>query len=115
MLHQRRPGWGGSPCRHPIAVTASTRQDDGRGWRQRLNGKAYEWSTAHGRHGEHQGHKGPPPEDYHVEVFKRLQDALRDCQTWRECRRDFMNALDELAGDICTPGSRLNKLATRKQ
>ncbi|OJT21541.1 hypothetical protein BO221_27405 [Archangium sp. Cb G35] len=60
-----------------------------------------------------QGHKGPHPEDYHVEVFKRLQDALRDCGTRPECRRNFMNALDELAGDICTPGSRLNKLATR--
>lgn len=61
-----------------------------------------------------QGHKGPHPEAYHVEVFMRLQEALMDCQNQRECQRKFMNALDEIAGDICTPGSKLNKLATKK-
>ncbi|HEX5753598.1 MAG TPA: AHH domain-containing protein [Archangium sp.] len=60
-----------------------------------------------------QGHKGPHPEDYHVEVFKRLQAALMDCQDQRECQRKFLNALDEIAGDVCTPGSKLNKLATK--
>ncbi len=60
-----------------------------------------------------QNHKGPHPEDYHAEVFNRLQDALEDCQTQRECRRKLMDALDEIAGELCTPGSRLHKLATK--
>ncbi len=58
-------------------------------------------------------HKGPHPEDYHAEVYKRLQDALEDCQTQAECGRRIMDALDEIAGEICTPGSRLHKLATK--
>ncbi|HYO58275.1 AHH domain-containing protein, partial [Archangium sp.] len=59
-------------------------------------------------------HKGPHPEEYHREIFKRLRDALGTCRTRAECRASLVRALDEIAGDICTPGSRLNKLATRK-
>ncbi|HZH77683.1 MAG TPA: AHH domain-containing protein [Archangium sp.] len=58
-------------------------------------------------------HKGPHPEDYHAAVYKRLQGALEDCQTQAECSRRIMDALDEIAGEICTPGSRLHKLATK--
>jgi A nuclease family of the HNH/ENDO VII superfamily with conserved AHH len=60
------------------------------------------------------GHQGPHPEAYHREVFGRLRDAVATCQTQLECKRKLIEALDELAGDICKPGSKLNKLLTKK-
>nr|WP_043434224.1 AHH domain-containing protein [Cystobacter fuscus] len=60
-------------------------------------------------------HQGPHPEAYHAEIHKRLREALEGCQKRQECRRRLMDTLDEIAGDICTPGSRLNKLATKKR
>lgn len=59
------------------------------------------------------GHKGPHPEAYHVEIYDRLSDATSTCQTQLECKRKLIEALDEIAGDICKPGSRLNKLLTK--
>ena len=59
-------------------------------------------------------HKGPHPEAYHSEVFKRLEEALSGCRPRAECRAKLVRALDEIAGDVCKPGSTLNKLATRK-
>lgn len=59
-------------------------------------------------------HKGPHPKAYHQEVFDRLEDALGGCRPRAECRARLVKALDEIAGDVCTPGSKLNKLATRK-
>ncbi|HYO57574.1 AHH domain-containing protein, partial [Archangium sp.] len=61
-----------------------------------------------------QDHKGPHPEAYHSEIYKRLDEALGTCRTRAECRTKLVRALDELAGEVCTPGSKLNKLATRK-
>lgn len=58
-------------------------------------------------------HKGPHPEEYHSEIFKRLRDALRGCRTQVECRAKLVRALDEIAGEVCKPGSTLNKLVTR--
>jgi len=60
------------------------------------------------------GHKGPHPEQYHQEVYDRLNDAIKLCAGPDECRRQLTNALDEIAGDICRSGSRLNKLVTKK-
>lgn len=59
-------------------------------------------------------HKGPHPEEYHREILKRLDGALGNCRTRAECRARLVRALDEIAGEVCTPGSKLNKLATRK-
>jgi hypothetical protein len=59
-------------------------------------------------------HKGPHPEEYHQELFKRLTEALRACRPSAECRAKLVEALDKIAGEVCTPGSKLNKLATRK-
>ncbi|QRK09904.1 AHH domain-containing protein [Archangium violaceum] len=59
-------------------------------------------------------HKGPHPKEYHQEIFDRLEDALGICRNQAECRDRLVRALDELAGEVCTPGSKLNKLATRK-
>jgi A nuclease family of the HNH/ENDO VII superfamily with conserved AHH len=59
-------------------------------------------------------HKGPHPEAYHQEILRQLKDALGNCRTRAECRAKLVEALDKLAGEVCTPGSKLNKLATRK-
>ncbi|QRK11990.1 AHH domain-containing protein [Archangium violaceum] len=61
------------------------------------------------------GHKGPHPEEYHREIFRRLEEAIGTCRPVDECRARLMEELDRIAGDVCTPGSRLNKLATRQR
>jgi hypothetical protein len=59
------------------------------------------------------GHQGPHPEEYHREIFRRLEEALRTCRTRAECRAKLLEELDRSARDVCTPGSSLNKLVTR--
>lgn len=61
------------------------------------------------------GHRGPHPVEYHKEVYDRLKRALGSCATPDECRPRLEEELDRLAADICKPGSRLNKLTTKKQ
>nr|WP_257462857.1 AHH domain-containing protein [Archangium lipolyticum] len=58
-------------------------------------------------------HKGPHPKEYHQEVLKRLRDALGTCRTRVECRARLVEELDRIAGEVCTSGSKLNKLATK--
>ncbi|MFY0580654.1 AHH domain-containing protein [Cystobacter fuscus] len=60
------------------------------------------------------GHQGPHPEEYHQEIYSRLNDAVSTCQTRTECKCKLVEALDEIAGDSCKPGSRLNKLLTKQ-
>ncbi|PTL85086.1 AHH domain-containing protein [Vitiosangium sp. GDMCC 1.1324] len=60
------------------------------------------------------GHKGPHPEEYHSDIFERLSKALVNCRTRAGCRAKLVEELDRIAGEVCTPGSKLNKLATRK-
>ncbi|OJH42185.1 hypothetical protein BON30_02935 [Cystobacter ferrugineus] len=59
------------------------------------------------------GHKGPHPEAYHQEVFDRLRGALGICKTKTECRVLLTKMLDKIAGEVCMPNSKLNKLATK--
>nr|WP_275439077.1 AHH domain-containing protein [Archangium violaceum] len=59
-------------------------------------------------------HKGPHPEEYHSQIFERLNKALGTCRTRAECRARLVEELDKIAGEVCTPGSTLNKLATRR-
>jgi hypothetical protein len=56
------------------------------------------------------GHKGPHPEEYHREIFNRLNLALLDCEGIDECRSALRAELKRLAEEICTPGSLLNRL-----
>lgn len=60
------------------------------------------------------GHVGPHPAEYHAEVFKRIREVLGNCKTEASCRIKLLNALDMIAGEVCTPGSQLNKLVMRK-
>ena len=57
---------------------------------------------------------GPHPEEYHQEIYSRLNNGISTCQTRTECKRKLVEALDEIAGDTCKPGSRLNKLLTKQ-
>jgi hypothetical protein len=59
-------------------------------------------------------HQGPHPEAYHSDILERLELALGTCRTSADCRAKLVRALDKIAGELCTPGSTLNKLATRK-
>lgn len=61
------------------------------------------------------GHKGPHPEAYHQEVFRRLGDAVKGCETTVQCREALTQELKLLAEQIRTVGSRLNKLITRTE
>ncbi|MFL5346182.1 MAG: AHH domain-containing protein, partial [Hyalangium sp.] len=58
------------------------------------------------------GHKGPHPQRYHDIVYTRLLEALGDCGSIAECRARLLPALDDLARDIATPGTELNRLVT---
>jgi hypothetical protein len=59
------------------------------------------------------GHKGPHPQEYHEEVFRRLRDATLECRSIQECRAALTRELQRLGQQISTPGTRLNKLVTR--
>jgi hypothetical protein len=61
------------------------------------------------------GHKGPHPQEYHREVFKRLDGATSTCRTVEQCRKSLLRELRELAKEISTQGSDLNKLVTRAE
>jgi hypothetical protein len=59
------------------------------------------------------GHKGPHPEEYHDEVYDRIQRAMRNCGTVAQCRSRLVTVLEQLADEICTPGSHLHRLMTK--
>ncbi|MFL5350786.1 MAG: AHH domain-containing protein [Hyalangium sp.] len=59
------------------------------------------------------GHKGPHPEEYHREVYRRLNDAVEGCSNMRQCREALTAELKKLAQEIATEGTYLNKLVTR--
>ncbi|WP_257457764.1 AHH domain-containing protein [Archangium lipolyticum] len=60
------------------------------------------------------GHKGPHPEEYHMEVYRRLRSAVAQCRSQPQCRGLLVESLRELADEVCTPGSHLHRLATRR-
>jgi hypothetical protein len=60
------------------------------------------------------GHQGPHPEEYHFEIFRRLTAAVARCRNPAECQGRLREALKSLADEICTPGSRLNRLLARE-
>jgi hypothetical protein len=59
-----------------------------------------------------QGHKGPHPRRYHEIVYERLDRALGGCRSIAECRARLLPTLDDLAKQIATPGTELNRLVT---
>ena len=61
-----------------------------------------------------ENHKGPHPEEYHAEVYRRLKAALEDCETVVQCKSRLVDELKKLADEVCTPGSTLHRLATKR-
>nr|WP_224240943.1 AHH domain-containing protein [Hyalangium gracile] len=61
------------------------------------------------------GHRGPHPEEYHREIFRRLRDSMRECRGTHQCREALTSELKKLAQEICTESSYLNKLITPSQ
>jgi A nuclease family of the HNH/ENDO VII superfamily with conserved AHH len=61
-----------------------------------------------------QGHEGPHSEEYHQMVYARLLAAFRKCKSLDECRRAFTNELKNIADELCTPGTDLNKMLIKK-
>nr|WP_224360326.1 AHH domain-containing protein [Hyalangium versicolor] len=59
------------------------------------------------------GHKGPHPQEYHEEIYRRLDDATTRCRPIQACRQALEAELRALAEEISTPGTRLNRLVTR--
>jgi len=59
------------------------------------------------------GHFGPHPEEYHAEIFSRLRIAVGDCTTQQECRDVLVETLKRIADEVCTPGSKLNRLIAK--
>lgn len=58
-------------------------------------------------------HAGPHSEGYHREIFRRLDRVIRTCSTKSACRVELMRELNRIADEVCTPGSKLNHLATQ--
>jgi hypothetical protein len=58
-------------------------------------------------------HQGPHPEEYHVEVYRRLSTAVARCKTLELCRSSLVRELQKLAEEVCTPGARLHQLVTK--
>ncbi|MFL5345772.1 MAG: AHH domain-containing protein [Hyalangium sp.] len=59
------------------------------------------------------GHVGPHPQEYHEEVYRRLDEATTGCRTVQRCRQALEAELRALAEEISTPGTWLNRLVTR--
>ena len=57
-------------------------------------------------------HQGPHPEEYHSEVYKRLQAAIAGCRPQQHCRSKLAEELTRIAREVCTRGSRLHQLLT---
>jgi hypothetical protein len=58
-------------------------------------------------------HAGPHPEAYHEEIHERLARAVGTCRTVAQCRTRLVEELRRIADEVCTSGSRLNRLATK--
>jgi hypothetical protein len=59
------------------------------------------------------GHKGPHPEAYHEEIYRRIEAAVGRCRTLEQCRRSLRQELRDIAEEVCTPGTRLHQLITK--
>jgi hypothetical protein len=58
------------------------------------------------------GHIGPHPKEYHEVVMEQIKRATSG-KLGDEYKKALQDELIDLAADISTPGTRLNKLVTR--
>ncbi len=57
-------------------------------------------------------HRGPHPREYHEQVLFTLEEATSTCRGVVQCREALTRALNRLAREVSTPGTRLNTLVT---
>ncbi len=60
-----------------------------------------------------EGHNGPHPQRYHELVYERLNGATETCRRVEQCRAALTKALQQLASEVVTKGTELNRLVTR--
>jgi hypothetical protein len=60
------------------------------------------------------GHYGPHPQEYHQAVLDDLDKATNNCPNQQACALALRQALQKLAAEIASQGSRLNRLLTSK-
>ena len=60
-----------------------------------------------------QGHQGPHPREYHLEVYRRIQYAMQGCGGSAQCRAALIDELARIAHDLTTAGTPLWKLVTK--
>jgi hypothetical protein len=61
------------------------------------------------------GHNGPHLPEYHQDVHRRLQRAMRGCRSMQQCREALTAELKKWALEIATQGTNLNKWVTRTE
>jgi hypothetical protein len=59
------------------------------------------------------GHKGPHPQEYHEEVYRRLRDATSTCKSIPDCQRALIAELRGMAQELSDSSSKLYKLLTK--
>ncbi len=59
------------------------------------------------------GHQGPHPEEYHFEVYQRLEAAMGRCQSSAQCKIRLAEELQRIRNEVCTSGSFLHRLLTK--
>jgi A nuclease family of the HNH/ENDO VII superfamily with conserved AHH len=59
------------------------------------------------------GHKGPHPQAYHEEVYRRLERATASCQNTQQCRVALVDQLRSLARELTDNDSMIYKLLTQ--
>jgi hypothetical protein len=59
------------------------------------------------------GHQGPHSQEYHFEVYQRLEAAMGRCQSTAQCRMRLTEELQRIRNEVCTPGSFLHRLLTK--
>ncbi len=104
------------PHKHHIATNKNTESDvRGGPWTPRFK-KLFDRAGMSLEDAENvvevKNHKGPHPEEYHREVWRRLFDATESCRTRQECRTALSAELKEMAKEIVVPGKALNQLVT---
>ncbi len=56
------------------------------------------------------GHKGPHPQAYHEEVYRRLRNAATTCRSTLDCRNALVAELRQMAQELTDKSSKLYRL-----
>jgi hypothetical protein len=108
-------GSGNGPVHHVMTNKNDTSTNRGGPWTPRFEAMAKRAGMTledAANKVEVPGHKGPHPEAYHNEVFRRLSTATYGL-TGDPYTRAFRSELEAIRAEAATPGTMLNNLLTR--